>query len=154
MRSRQVGFGCGTILPMRLRLFLAAIFTLCSFALQAQCVPSATHHCITTNVCAPMAVNAYTPNQLTVQEDDTVEFEASTCHPLRQVIRGGKSTTFFSGGLACNGSLPCIKTMDASVIDADGKPQFHFICTNHILDVMRGDIFIMRRLIFASSFED
>lgn len=100
------------------------------------------------------ATNAYTPNQLTVQEDDTVEFEASTCHPLRQVIRGGLSTTFFSGGLACNGSLPCIKTMDASVIDADGKPQFHFICTNHIQDVMRGDIFIIRRLIFASSFED
>ena len=121
----------------------------------ADCVPAPNHHCILIDGLA------YVPNVLTVMEGDTVEFSASTFHPLRQVNRAFPSTTAFPGGLGCS-SEPCIKVMDASVVDADQQPIFHFICTNHIQQVMRGDITIIRRTlfspgfrtIFSSSFED
>jgi hypothetical protein len=116
-------------------------------ALAGDCVPAPNHHCI------GIKGFGYVPNQLTVDEGDTVEFAASSFHPLRQVIRTFPSTTALPGGLLCDAE-PCIKVMDASVVNVDGLPIFHYICVNHIPDVMRGDIFIRPRTIFKAGFED
>lgn len=128
---------------------LLAVLLLLASDLQAQCKPTTNHHCVTIDGFA------YTPNLLTVVEGDTVQFEVSSFHPLRQVLNAFPSTTPLIGGLGCSDSKePCIKLMDASVIDPMGMPIFHYICTNHIKDVMRGDVFILPQLIFGSGFED
>ncbi len=134
---------------MRLRLIiaLALVLLLASNLLQAQCVPGPNYHCV------DIAGFGYVPNLLTVVEGDTVEFAASSFHPLRQVIRAFPSTTAVNNGLLCE-SEPCVQVMDATIIDADGQPIFHFICVNHIKDVMRGDITILPRTLFVSGFED
>jgi plastocyanin len=123
------------------------LLLLAGATLQAQCVPGPNHHCV------GIKGFGYTPNQLTVIEGDTVEFAASSFHPLRQVIRAFPSTTAVVGGLVCT-VTPCIKVMDGRVFDADGLPVFHYICVNHIQDVMRGDITVLPRTIFASNLED
>jgi hypothetical protein len=133
---------------MRPRLIFALALLLASNLLQAECIPGPNYHCV------DIAGFAYVPNLLTVIEGDTVEFAASSFHPLRQVIRALPSTTGVVGGLLCE-SEPCLKVMDAAVIDADGQPIFHFICVTHATtDVMRGDITILPRTLFVSGFED
>jgi hypothetical protein len=132
-----------------LQLVLLAVLLLLAGDLQAQCKPTTNHHCVTIDGFA------YQPNLLTVVEGDTVQFEVSAFHPLRQVLRAFPSTTPQIRGLGCSDSKePCIKLMDASVIDPDGLPIFHYICTNHIKQVMRGDVFILPQLIFRSGFDD
>ncbi len=129
-------------------LLLSALLVLADGA-QAQCKPAPNHHCVSINNFA------YEPNLLTVVEGDTVQFEVSSFHPLRQVLRAFPSTTPLLRGLGCSDEkVPCIKLMDASVIDPDGMPIFHYICTNHIKQVMRGDVFILPQLIFRSGLED
>ncbi len=131
------------------RLIIAIVLLFASTARAAPCVPGPNYHCIATT----SGPNAYVPNLLTVIEGDTVEFQASGNHPLRQVIRANPSTTAVPGGLTCT-NAPCIKVMDASVLDADLAPIFHFICVNHLNDVMRGDITILPRTLFANGLED
>ncbi len=132
-----------------LRLNLLAVLFLLASDLQAQCKPAPNHHCVSINNFA------YEPNLLSVVEGDTVQFEVSSYHPLRQVLNAFPSTTPLLGGLGCSDEkVPCIKLMDASVIDPDGMPIFHYICTNHIQQVMRGDVFILPQLIFGADFED
>lgn len=132
-----------------LRLNLLAVLLLFVSDLQAQCKPTPNHHCVIVDG------TAYLPNLLSVVEGDTVQFEVSSYHPLRQVLNAFPSTTPLLGGLGCSDEkVPCIKLMDASVIDPMGMPIFHYICTNHIQQVMRGDVFILPQLIFRSDFED
>jgi hypothetical protein len=132
------------------RLIIALVLLLASSVLQAQCKPGPNYHCV------DIAGFAYVPNLLTVVEGDTVEFAASSFHPLRQVIRALPSTTGVVGGLLCESeSEPCVQVMDATIIDADGQPIFHFICVTHATtDVMRGDITILPRNLFVNGFED
>lgn len=129
------------------RLIIAMVLLFASAARAAPCVPGPNYHCI------GIEGLGYVPNLLTVIDGDTVEFSASNFHPLRQVIDEFPSTTAAPGGLTCT-SEPCIKVMDASVLDADLAPIFHFICVNHIQAVMRGDITILPRTIFANGLED
>lgn len=120
----------------------AMVLLVGSGVLQAQCVPAPNYHCV------DVSGFAYVPNVLTVIEGDTVEFQASSFHPLRQVINPFPSTTPVPGGLLCEGP-PCIRMMGVRQM-----PAFHFICTNHIQDVMRGDITILGRALFVGGFED
>lgn len=129
------------------RLLIVVLSLLGCGALQAQCVPARNHHCV------GIEDFGYVPNLLTVVEGDTVQFSASSFHPLRQVIRAFPDTTPLVAGLACS-TEPCVKVMDAGVIDADGQRIFHFICVNHIAQVMRGDITVLPRTIFVGDFED
>jgi len=115
-------------------------------ACAGECVPAPNYHCV------QIDGFAYVPNAMTVNEGDSVEFAASSFHPMRQVLRAFPSTTAVHDGYGCS-EPPCIKEMDASVVDADGWPVFHYICVNHIKQVMRGDIFIVPRAIFAAGFE-
>jgi plastocyanin len=136
------------IQPMMLRLILAMLLLLATTVLQAQCVPGPNYHCVATTPCGPgVTTFAYIPNLLTVVEGDTVEFQANSCHPLRQVVGPNPNTSPVPGGLAC-ASEPCIQVMGAAQM-----PVFHFLCTNHITAVMRGDITILPRSIFAGGFE-
>ena len=127
---------------MSQRVVIAMMLLVGSGVLQAQCVPGSNYHCV------GVSGLAYVPNVLTVIEGDTVEFEASSFHPLRQVINPFPSTTPVAGGLSCEGAS-CIQVMEATQM-----PAFHFICTNHIQAVMRGDITILPRVIFVGGFED
>lgn len=141
-RSLRLDANGARIAGMTERSALAIMLLVGSGVLQAQCVPGPNYHCV------EISGLAYVPNVLTVIEGDTVEFAASSFHPLRQVINPVPSTTPVPGGLSCEGT-PCIRMMGVRQM-----PAFHFICTNHIQAVMRGDITILPRALFAGGFED